>query len=48
MVDLGFSEGGFFYSIARETSVTTPIFNHFGERLLTLPVNQSIFNQDLC
>ena len=27
---------------------TTPIFDHFGEKLLALPVNLSIFDRDFC
>ena len=49
---VGFSEGGFYYSIVCEAQAkifaTTPIFDRFGERLLALPVNRSIFDQDLC
>ena len=39
VADLGFSEVGFCYSIAREKFATTLVFDRFGERLLALPVN---------
>ena len=50
-----FFEGGFCYSIAREflkphplLVKTTPIFDRFGEKLLALPVNRSVFDRDFC
>ena len=48
VADLGLSEGGFCYSIVCKKFATTPIFDRFGERLLALPVNRSVLDQDLC
>ena len=31
-----------------EKIVTTPTFDRFGEKLLALPVNRSVFDQYLC
>ena len=59
LADAGLHEGGFCYNIvckARAKTLkprpllikNTPIFDHFGEKLLALPVNLSIFDQDFC
>ena len=55
VADAGFLEGGFCYIIAREflkphplSVKTTPIFNRFGEKLLALPGNRSVFDRDFC
>ena len=58
VADLGFSEGGFYYSIARKArakflqshplGVKPRPFSIVLERLLSVPVNRSVFDQDLC
>ena len=52
VADLGFSEGEICYGIVcgacAKKFATMPIFYRFGERLLALPVNRSVFDQNLC
>ena len=57
LTDAGFVEWGFCYNIAHKVRAkflklcpflikTTHIFDQFGEKLLALPVNRSIFDPD--
>ena len=59
VADAGFLEGGFCYIIARKACAkifkprtlsikTAPIFDRFGEKLLALPVNRSVFDLNFC